>query len=311
MNLLNDTSLVPYFMFRKILPIILINFFAFQSMSQNPNFEIQGHRGCRGLMPENTISAFKKAIDLGITTLEMDVVVSKDLKIVVSHDPFFDPSLSTDPLGNLVNFESKGNLYKMPYAIIKKYDVGKRGNPRFLNQEKRSEYKPLLSEVIAFTQKYAKLKGVENLNYNIELKSLESEYGLSQPKVDQFSELVFKVLHKKVNAKNLCIQSFDFNVLKYWNFEILKKRNYQVDLSVLIEPEDNNDVSYNLKKLGFKPAIWSPYFKTLTAERVTELHSLGIKVIPWTVNEISDMELVKKMSCDGLITDYPDRTLKF
>lgn len=280
-------------------------------MSQNKVFEIQGHRGCRGLMPENTISAFKKAIDLGITILEMDVVVSKDNKIVVSHDPFFDPNISTDPNGLKVKSENKGNLYQMKYSEIKKYDVGKIGNPRFKDQQKIAEYKPLLSEVIEITQKYAKTKGIKNLKYNIELKSLEQEYGSSQPIPSIFSELVFQVVKAKIKPENLCIQSFDFNILKYWKKEIVLKHKFNNEISVLIEPEVNNDIDQNLNVLGFVPEIWSPYFSTLNTEKVRYLHQKGIKVIPWTVNEITDMKRIKDMACDGLITDYPDRIKNF
>jgi glycerophosphoryl diester phosphodiesterase len=95
--------------------------------------------------------------------------------------------------------------------------------------------------------------------------------------------------------------------LKYWHKKIEEKTFKKIALSVLIEPIDNNDVQTNLDKLGFKPQIWSPYFVQATEKRVKQLHELGIKVIPWTVNKRVEMEKVKAAGCDGLITDYPDR----
>lgn len=279
-------------------------------MAQNRPFELQGHRGARGLVPENTIPAFIKAMDLGMHTLELDVCISQDGKVVVSHEPYFNPEISTDPKGNYVTKETQGNLYAMPYRQIKKYDVGLRGNPRFPEQMPMAVSKPLLSSVIKTVEKYAKEKGLKPPLYNIELKSLEEEYGISQPNPSEFSDLVYAVLEKAKILPRTTIQSFDFQILKKWQ-ENFKNGSFQkVQLSALIEPFDNNEIDYNLEKLGFIPEIWSAYFLTLTKEKVAYLHSKKIRVIPWTVNELKDMHSVKKMGCDGLITDYPDRAKK-
>jgi glycerophosphoryl diester phosphodiesterase len=286
---------------------ILLLLFPALIFAQKMNFEIQGHRGCRGLMPENTIPAFKKAIDLGVHTLELDVVISKDKKVVVSHDPFFNPDCTTDPKGNLITKATIGNLYLLDYKEIKKYDVGSRGNKGFPEQEKLSTYKPLLEEMIRESEKYAKAKGVKPLKYNIEIKSEEKEYGISQPNVEEFSDLVYKIIIKQLPPERVTLQSFDYNVLKFWHKQIQAGKYKNIALSTLIEPMDNNDVQTNLDKLGFKPEIWSPYFVQATVARVKQLHDLGIKVIPWTVNKREEMEKVKGAGCDGLITDYPDR----
>lgn len=270
-------------------------------------FEIQGHRGCRGLMPENTIPAFKKAIDLGVHTLELDLIISKDKKVVVSHDPFFNPNCTTDPTGKFISKENQGNLYKLSYEEIKKYDVGLRGNKDYPEQQKMAVYKPLLEDMIRESEKYAKAKGVKPLKYNIEIKSEEKEYDISQPKVEEFSDLVYQIIIKQLPPERVTLQSFDYNVLKFWHQQIEQKKYKSIALSALIEPMNNNEVRFNLDKLGFKPQIWSPYFVQATEKRVKELHELGIKIIPWTVNKQEDMEKVKALGCDGLITDYPDR----
>ncbi|WP_188770360.1 glycerophosphodiester phosphodiesterase [Emticicia aquatilis] len=286
---------------------LLFLIFPILTFAQTMEFEIQGHRGSRGLMPENTIPAFKKAIDLGVHTLELDVVISKDKKVVVSHDPFFNPNCTTDPSGKFIKKENQGNLYQLTYEEIKKYDVGLRGNKDYPEQQKMAVYKPLLEDMIRESEKYAKAKGVKPLKYNIEIKSEEKEYDISQPKVEEFSDLVYKVIIKQLPPKRVTLQSFDYNVLKFWHKQIEQKKYKSIALSALIEPFDNNEVQFNLDKLGFKPQIWSPYFAQATEKRVKELHELGIKVIPWTVNKREDMEKVKAVGCDGLITDYPDR----
>ncbi len=286
---------------------LLFLIFPILTFAQTMEFEIQGHRGSRGLMPENTIPAFKKAIDLGVHTLELDVVISKDKKVVVSHDPFFNSNCTTDPSGKFITKENQGNLYQLTYEEIKKYDVGLRGNKDYPEQEKVAVYKPLLEDMIRESEKYAKAKGVKPLKYNIEIKSEEKEYDISQPKVEEFSDLVYKIIIKQLPPERVTLQSFDYNVLKFWNKQIEQKKYKPIILSALIEPFDNNDVKFNLEKLGFKPQIWSPYFAQATEKRVKELHELGIKVIPWTVNKREDMEKIKAVGCDGLITDYPDR----
>jgi glycerophosphoryl diester phosphodiesterase len=286
---------------------LLFLIFPILTFAQNMEFEIQGHRGSRGLMPENTIPAFKKAIDLGVHTLELDLIISKDKKVVVSHDPFFNPNCTTDPTGKFITKENQGNLYQLTYEEIKKYDVGLRGNKDYPEQQKMAIYKPLLEDMIRESEKYAKAKGVKPLKYNIEIKSEEKEYDISQPKVAEFSDLVYQIIIKQLPPERVTLQSFDYNVLKFWHQQIEQKKYKSIALSALIEPIINNEVQFNLDKLGFKPQIWSPYFVQATEKRVKELHGLGIKVIPWTVNKLEDMEKVKAVGCDGLITDYPDR----
>jgi glycerophosphoryl diester phosphodiesterase len=289
--------------------LILLLLITHSIMAQKPkHIEIQGHRGARGLLPENTIPAFRKAIDLGVETLELDVVVSKDKIIVVSHDPFFNPNTTTDPKGKHVKNESDYNLYALNYADIRLFDVGIRGNPTFKNQEKTHCFKPTLLEVIKDANRYAKLRKRNTPKFNIEIKSLEKEYNLSQPGPKDFCDLVLKTIGKRIKPENLCMQSFDFNVLRYLN-EVNSNAN-KFKISVLIEPLDENEIVPNLDKLGFTPDIWSPYFKTLTQERILELHLKQIRVVPWTVNEVEDIEKMIKLDCDGIISDYPDRVLK-
>ena len=120
----------------------------------------QGHRGCRGYMPENTIPAMIKAIDMGVTTLEMDIVFSAERQAILSHDPFFNHDITTKPDGTNVseNEEKSLNLYKMNYGEIKRYDVGIKPHPRFPKQVKMNVYKPLLTEVIDTVEKYIRQK---------------------------------------------------------------------------------------------------------------------------------------------------------
>jgi glycerophosphoryl diester phosphodiesterase len=274
-----------------------------------PTFDLQGHRGCRGLMPENTIPAFLKALDLGVNTLELDVVISKDQQVVVSHEPYFNAAFTLKPDGTVVTkSEQKGLvLYKMDYADIKRYDVGSKGNPAYPEQQPVKTYKPLLSEVIEQCEAYRLAKKLPAFSYNIELKSEASEYNRSQPEPAAFCNLVQAILKKQLTPDRVVIQSFDFAMLNQWKQEATAGHYPAVRLAALVE--NLRSPEKNLNDLTFTPDIYSPYYRLLSAEKVAWLHKKKIKVIPWTVNQRADMVRMKRWGVDGLITDYPDRAL--
>src|SRR5580765_2886505 len=118
--------------------LIMLFFFMNEGNFQKPAFDVEGHRGCRGLMPENTIPAMLKAIDLGVTTLEMDIVITKDSQVIVSHEPFFNHEITTKPDGSFVTEgeEHSLNIYNMSYTETQQFDVGLKTHPRFPEQAK-------------------------------------------------------------------------------------------------------------------------------------------------------------------------------
>lgn len=272
-------------------------------------FDIQGHRGCRGLMPENTISAFLKALDLGVTTLELDVVISKDRQVVVSHEPYFNSAFSIRPDGTPVSKSEERSLvlYRMDYVDIRRYDVGSNGNPAYPEQQKLKTYKPLLSEVIEQAEAYRKARNLPAFSYNIELKSEPSEYNKSQPEPAAFCDLVQAIIGKQLAPDRVIMQSFDFGILKYWKQQTNSGKYPKVRLAALVENLRSSEK--NIEELGFRPDIYSPYYRLLSADKIARLHNQGIIVIPWTVNQRDDMVRLKTQGVDGLITDYPDRAI--
>ncbi|WP_374191794.1 glycerophosphodiester phosphodiesterase family protein [Spirosoma foliorum] len=285
------------------------------ALAQPPTgFDLQGHRGCRGLMPENTLPAFLKALDLGVTTLEMDVVISKDNQVVVSHDPYFNSAFTIAPDGNPISKQDQKSLilYQMTYDDIKRYDVGSNGNSAYPEQQKLKTNKPLLSDVIEQAEAYRKTKNLPLFSYNIELKSEPSEYNKSQPEPAAFCDLVQAILKEqlaadRINPDRVVIQSFDFALLKQWKQGADVGKYPKVRLSALVE--NLHSPEKNLGELGFKPDIYSPYFRLLSRKKIARLHEQEIKVIPWTVNQRKDMIRLKEWGVDGLITDYPDRAI--
>jgi len=279
-----------------------------------PGFDLQGHRGARGLKPENTIPAFLAALDLGVTTIEMDLAVSKDGQLVVSHEPIMNPAICLTPDGATVKNEDalKNNLYSMDYEVIRKWDCGSLGNPRFPEQEKMKIHKPLLRDVIEAVETHIRNTSRYEVDYNIEIKSSPEGDNTFHPAPEVFSVLVVNMLDQYLPMERVTIQSFDFRILKYIHEHFPKVR-----LAALVENEKSIDE--NLKDLGFVPDIYSPLFTLLSHEKVKYLQSKSpdgrseknVRVIPWTINETKDMLVAKGMGVDGLITDYPDRAQKY
>lgn len=267
-----------------------------------PKFDLQGHRGARGLKPENTIPAFLTALNYGVTTLEMDVVITKDKQVLVSHEPWMSADNCLKPDGTLITkSEEKGyNIYQMNYNEITKFDCGSKANERFPEQEKAAVQKPLLIDVIAAVEDHIKSFSTYEVDYNIEIKSAKAGDNKFHPAPEVYSDLVYQVVSQYLPLERVVIQSFDFRILKYW-----KKKYPAVRLAALVE--NTRSVEANLDEIGFLPSIYSPYFKLINKQDITDLQKKKIRVIPWTVNETEDMSRLKSWGVDGIITDYPNR----
>jgi glycerophosphoryl diester phosphodiesterase len=267
--------------------------------------DIQGHRGARGLFPENTITSFIEAVKLGVDTLEMDVVISKDSHVVVSHEAWMNDIFCTRPDGKAVerNSKDKYNLYKMTYTEITKYDCGIRGDKGFPSQKKITEHKPLLSEVIKHVEAFVKEQKLHSVKYNIEIKSEEGEDNIFNPEPKTFVKLVYNeiVKHKIIERTNL--QSFDVRILQE-----IKKKDSTIQIALLVENEDGLEI--NLQRLGFIPNTYSPDFYLVNDALIKQVHAKKMKLIPWTVNEITDIKKMITLGVDGIISDYPDRAVK-
>lgn len=266
--------------------------------------EVQGHRGDRGNFPENTIPAFLSAVKKGVAVIELDVVISKDQKVVVSHENFMSAQYMSDPDGNPISKEKERsyNLYEMTYDSIKRFDSGSRGNAGFPSQQKIKTYKPLLAEVIDSVEQYIKVNKLKPVRYNIEIKSEKSDYGKRQPQPEVFSAMVMKVITDKGIEKKMNIQSFDPELLN-----VLHKKYPKPVIAFLV---GEGTLTENLAKLDFLPEIYSPNYKLLDKQEVNALRTLKMKIIPWTVNEDAAIDQLLALQVDGIITDYPEKVLK-
>lgn len=282
---------------------VIIIFIQVSTMSKTlAKLDIQGHRGCRGLMPENTIPGFIKALQLGVTTLELDVVITSDNKVLLSHEPFMSGEICKTPGGNIITAadEKTHNIYRMTAATAQQYDCGERGNSGFPEQIKMKARKPLLSEVIDTVESYIKANSLKPVWYNIETKCTPQGDTIFHPDPVSFADLVMQVVHSKNIESKTYIQSFDIRTLQH-----LHQQKSNVLLVLLVE--NLKGVAENLKELGFAPTIYSPYYKLINKQDLKLLHSKGIRVIPWTVNDEKDMKKLINKGVDGIITDYPDK----
>lgn len=266
-------------------------------------FDQQGHRGCRGLMPENTIPAMLKAIDLGVTTLETDAVITKDHQVVLSHEPFFNHEISTRPDGSKVTLaeEKSLNIYQMEYAEVKRYDVGMQPHPRFPQQQKLAVAKPLLADMIDAAEAYCATQKKPAIHYNIETKSSVQTDGIYHPVPAEFVELLVGVIRSKKVEDRVTIQSFDIRTLQY-----LHQRYPAIHTALLIEDYDTRPLPDQLKELGFIPTIYSPHYSLVTPALVKACKDNRLKLVPWTVNDQPTIRKLKQMGVDGIISDYPN-----
>lgn len=268
--------------------------------AQRP-LDIQGHRGCRGLLPENTIPAMRKALDLGVTTLEMDVVISQDRQPLLSHDPYFDPAFARTPEGQPTApaQDPRYRLYALPYAEIRRYDVGSHGHPKWVRQQPLRTYKPLLAEVIDSAEAHARRRGRPAPYYNIETKLAPAGDGVLHPAPEEFVQLLLPVIRAKGIQDRAIVQSFDPRSL-----EVVHRLQPALATALLVE--NQLGLAANLQRLSFRPTIYSPHYRLVTAELVRACHAQNLKIIPWTVNTVADMNQLVQLGVDGLITDYPD-----
>lgn len=267
-------------------------------VSAPAGFDWQSHRGSRGLMPENTVPAFLKALEFReVTTLELDLAVSKDRQLIVSHEPWFNPVICRLPNGDSIprRDAEKHLIYQLTAEEIRAFDCGSWGNPRFPEQKSLKTYKPTLREVVEAVRALR-----PDIRWNIEIKSQPEWDGLRHPPVEEFARLVIAELRALGIEKNATVQSFDVRAL-----QAMHRQAPDITLAFLIENIRGFD--FNMEKIGFTPAIYSPYYQLVSKKMRRKCHARNMKLIPWTVNDVDAMRAMIRLGVDGIITDYPDR----
>ena len=268
--------------------------------------EVHGHRGCRGLRPENTLAAFLHALWLGVDVIELDVVISADKQVVVSHEPWLNPTICLDPDGQVIapGAVHQYNLYQMPYAEIRRCDCGQLRHPNFPEQVSEPAYKPLLSEALATMEAAVQHFGRPLVSYSIEIKSSPEGDNIFHPVPAEFLNLVLAVLTRAQVLPRTTLLSFDVRILQSAHQQL-------PTLATCLLVEDNLPWRHSIVQLGFTPTTFGPDFTSVTEEAVQILLTdfPMLRLVPWTVNEVADMQRLCALGVDGMTTDYPDRLL--
>ncbi|MFD1870880.1 glycerophosphodiester phosphodiesterase family protein [Hymenobacter bucti] len=268
--------------------------------------EVHGHRGCRGLRPENTLPAFLHAVALGADVLELDVVISQDHQVVVSHEPWLSAKLGRDALGQLIDpaQEQQYNLYQLPYAAIRRCAVGEWPHPDFPEQQPIPSYRPLLCDMLRQAAAASQLQG-RSIGFSVEIKSSPEGDDVFHPRPAQFVDLVMAELQTAEAIDRTTLLSFDPRVLQ-------AARHSYPGLALCLLIEDHlPPVAELFGALGFEPEVLGPDFHLLSAATVQGIRAEypELRLAPWTVNTPAELALVLSWQTDAITTDYPDRLL--
>jgi glycerophosphoryl diester phosphodiesterase len=290
----------------------------------SPSFDLQGHRGARGLAPENTLAAFARALSLGVTTLELDTGITRDGAVVVSHDSLLNPDLTRDLAGRWIDGPGPA-LFHLALAEVRRYDVGRLrpGSPYAARHPEQvavdGQRIPTLGEVFALGRR----AGNKTVRFNVETK-LDPLHPEQTAPPERFADAVIAVVRRAGMASRTTLQSFDWRTLRH--AQRVAPEIPTVCLTVQQPGDDNvqagqpgpspflagldaDDFGGSVPRLvrAAGCAVWSPNARDLTPAAVAEAHAEGLKVIPWTLNDESQMEALVGSGVDGIITDHPDR----
>jgi glycerophosphoryl diester phosphodiesterase len=274
-------------------------------------FDVQGHRGCRGLRPENTLAGFQHALALGVSTLEMDIAVSADGVPVVHHDPALNPDITRGP--DHAFLPATGPLIRsLQVADLAAFDVGRiRAGTRYAADF--PDQVPVDGARIPALDHVSTLVAGASLpvRMNIELKTFPDRLTLTVAP-SAMADAVMAVLDAHGLAARTTIQSFDWRSLDW-----LAANRPEISRAYLTSPRTMDALWLGGRDPGIRPAwqlvagaggtIWSPPWRTLTAPAVAEARAAGLAVLPWTVNEAPDMARLIDWGVTGIITDRPDR----
>ena len=286
-------------------------------------FDLQGHRGARGLAPENTLEGFALALSIGVTTLELDLAMTRDNVLVVSHDRRLNPDHTRGPDGKFLDAEGPP-IRTLTLAELQTYDVG-RLKPGSAYAAALPEQRPAdgarIPTLAALFGEVARA-GADHVRFNIETKITPTS-GAETPDPEAFATAVAAAIRAAGLTARTSVLSFDWRTLtamrsiapevervcltaEALNFDTIKRGEPGPSpWTAGLDIDDFGSVPHLVAAAGC--AVWSPLYRNAKPDDIKAAKALGLKVIPWTVNERADMERLIALGVDGLITDYPDR----
>ena len=273
--------------------IFLISAYA---QAQPVTFQVFAHRGFRGLHPENTITGMQKALAYG-AILEMDLAITHDQQVVVSHDAVLNPKITQGPDGQTLG-KDKIRIYQMDYATLSAYDVGRMPNKDFPEQARYPAHIPLFRELVDSVEAFAAARGISDPIYFIETKLDPKTDGINHPGPKEFVDLMMQVVEEKRIQKQVIVQSFDPRTL-----QILRKEYPQIRLALLAK--DSTSVDDNLKTLGFAPEYYSINAPFINQELVDRCHELKVKLIVGNCDDYAQILRIARLGVNSVMSDFP------
>lgn len=253
------------------------------------HIKIVAHRGGSGLYPENTIEAMQNAVGIGAKNLEVDLQITKDSAVVVSHDP------------HVIGYERQYPIFSMKLKDLQKLTIGDKKDDRFPNSKRLKSHIPTITELIDSVETYCHDHHLEPVNYTVEIKSNPDVDGKLSPDYKTFDDLCMKALNSRYLGSRLIIQSFDIRTLKY-----IHQKYPNVRIHYLVG--QSAGTFWNaIERLGFMPEAITPEHKMVTPDFVAAAKKAGVKVIVWTVNSEADAKRMVESGVNAIITDYPDK----
>jgi len=259
--------------------------------------DVQGHRGTRGNLPENTLPAFQRALEIGVDTLELDCGITRDGVVVIHHDRRLNPDVARGPDGKWVTAPAP-TIYSLMFDELQKYDVG-RIRPGSEYAKRFPHQKPLDGTRIPKLSDLFSMAKSSRVRFNIETKLLPTHPDETVGP-EAFARALIAEFRKAGMTKRAVIQSFDYRTLK-----IVEQEAPEIETVYLTEAEDSDPAK--IAALGAK--IWSPDAKAMTPAKVAQAKKLGMRIVVWTANEPREIDAMIDLGVDGVISDYPERVI--
>ena len=272
-------------------------------MKSKEGLIVIGHRGSRGLKPENTIPAFLKAIKLGARGLEMDLYITRDEKVVVTHDATISADLCLTPEGDHLDKEKSKRLriYDLNLKDIKPFDCGSEPNPDFPEQQNTEAHIPMLREVVEAIERVE--PHGKSIHYYLEFKSAPSTDHINHPEPAVFAKKVVETLFSSNIQHQSLLMTFDKRCLR-------EVRKIAPEIKIGLSIAEKDGLEKGIEELGFFPDAILPLYKEVNDALMSFVKEKDLEIFPWTVNEAEEIKQVLAYDINGLITDYPDRALK-